>query len=155
MKYHLADIIYLVKRDSYSRTKVKNVMIVGCSIMILIILFVGAAGLYFIKPLLGFLVSNIPIINEALFTYARGFVLPYIQEDLVGMLTNLIDGTNVPEMKELIVKYFEQLKNSSQIDYQSFQKFITTAKNVISDGTVLPSELNAIQKLLPTELITK
>ena len=148
MKYHLADIIYLVKRDSYTRNKFKNVMIVGCSIMILIILFVGAAGLYFIKPLLGFLVSNIPIINEALFTYARGFVLPYIQEDLIGMLTNLIDGTNVPELKELIVKYFDNIKNAKDVGFESIQNFTELIRNVLKDGQIMPNELEAVKKFL-------
>lgn len=154
MRYHISDFIYLLKRDYYTRRRIKSILVLGCSVTLILILFVSAVGLYFMKPLLGFILANIPILNEILFTHMRNVVLPYLQEDMLGMFSGFINNTNVDELKSIVNTYFEQLTKNNQIDYQSFQKFITTAKNVISDGIVLPSELNTIKKLLPTESIT-
>lgn len=100
------------------------------------------------KPLLGFIIANIPILNEILFTHLRNVVLPYLQEDLVGMFSGLINNTNVDELRNLVNAYFEQLNSAKNISYDSFINFTNNLKGVLFDGKITQTELDLLRKFV-------
>lgn len=148
MKHHIGDIMYLMKRDLYTRKKIKSILVLGCSVSLIVILFISAVGIYFMKPLLGFIIANIPILNEILFTHLRNVVLPYLQEDLVGMFSGLINNTNVDELRNLVNAYFEQLNSAKNISYDSFINFTNNLKGVLFDGKITQTELDLLRKFV-------
>lgn len=148
MKYHIGDIVYLMKRDFNTRRRIKSILVLGCSVSLIVILFISAVGIYFMKPLLGFLVANIPILNELLFTHLRNVVLPYLQEDLLGMFSGLINNTNVEELKSLVNTYFGQLNSTKNISYDSFINFTDKLKGVLFDGQITQNELDLLRKFV-------
>lgn len=146
MKYHIGDILYLIKRDQFTRKRLKRIFALGCAVSLIIILFISAVGLYFIKPLLGFLFANIPLLNEFMFTHMRNVVLPYLQEDLLGMFSGLIYNSNVEEMKSIVNKYFEQLSMAKNISFEEFVNFTDNFKKIFSDAKITQSEVDSLRK---------
>jgi hypothetical protein len=100
------------------------------------------------KPLLGFLAANIPILNEILFSNMRDLVLPYLQEDIIGMFSGLADKTNVNELKNIVNSYFEQLRVSKNIGFDNFLSFTDQIKSIILDGSVTQNELELLRKFI-------
>jgi len=149
MKIHISDVPYLLKYDYNFRRRFKKLLLIGCFGLIIISVLLIIAGYFFLTPVIGFIFSLFPMLTELLFGYARGFLASFMMTDLLNLLTPLTDTAGVAELKGLIVKYFDQMKNTSGIDFQSFQNFISTIKSVVSDGQILPAELDTVRKLLP------
>lgn len=148
MKYNFGDFLYLIKHDYYYRNQFKKIALIVCIGLIILSVVLIYAGSFIINPIIGFVVSNIPIVSEILFNYTRGFISSIFQQDLLNLLSPLSNNPNVAELKEIIIKYFDQLKNNSGIDFQSFQNFLATIKSVVRDGQVSASELEVVRKLL-------
>jgi hypothetical protein len=115
---------------------------------VIILLFVTAVGIYFMKPVLGFILANIPILNEILFTYTRNVVLPYLQEDAIGMFSGLINNTNVDELKSIVNNYFQQLSSVQNIGFDSFLNFTDNLKKILFDGRITQVELDTLRKFV-------
>ncbi len=149
MHFDLKELAYRFKKDSYYRQRLKKTVLLGCFGAILILCLIIVAGYYLFTPLVGYLFSFFPIVNEFLFTYARGFISGFAMENMLNLLTPISNNANVAELKGLITQYFEQLKTGSGIDFQSFQNFISTIKTIVSDGQITPEEIEKVRKLLP------
>jgi len=148
MKNLIRELLYLIKKDDYANKKTKNLLIVGCSLSFVIILFIIAVGLYFMKPMLGFILANVPVLNEILFTNLRNVILPYLKEDILGMLTGLINTTNAEELKLIINSYFDQLLTYKNIGFDSFLKFTNEIKQTLLDGQITQPELELLKKFI-------
>ncbi|KAF0152893.1 MAG: hypothetical protein FD143_821 [Ignavibacteria bacterium] len=148
MKYQIRDVMYSLKREFSASKKVRTIAVLGCSFLLILILFIAAVGLYFMKPLLGFLFANIPILNEVLFTHFRNVILPYLQEDILGMFSGLINSTNVEELKGIVNIYFEQLSSEKNIGFDSFINFTDSIKQTLFDGKVTQDELDMLRKFV-------
>ncbi|MEW6652375.1 MAG: hypothetical protein AB1394_02785 [Bacteroidota bacterium] len=148
MKYHIGDFLYSLKRDFNARKKVKTIVLLGCSLSLIVLLFIIAVGLYFMKPLLGFLLANVPILNEVLFTQFRDVVLPYLREDVLGMFSGLVNNTNVEELKSIVNSYFEQLNTVKSMGFDSFINFTDSLKKILLDGSITQDELDMLRKFV-------
>lgn len=149
MKIHWRDVPYLFKHDYYFRRRIKKLLLLGFFGLIVVSVLLIVAGWFLLTPILSFIFTSLPIVNELLFTYARGFLSTHMLENLLTLLIPLGNNASVVELKEIIVKYFDQLRNNSGIDFQSFQNFISTIRSVVGDGQIIPSELDTVKKLLP------
>lgn len=149
MKTHWSEILYLVKNDNRVRRQFKKLLLLGCLGITIIVILLIVAGSFFINPIISFITTNFPIVNNFLFSYARGFLSSFMMEDLLNSLSTITNNANVAELKGLILKYFDQLKNNSSVDFQSFQNFISTIKNIVGDGQINSTELESLRKLIP------
>ncbi len=149
MKYNARDLIYLIKHDYKFRSKLKKISImVIVSVVAVAILFYFAASL-FITALLKNIAIDFPEVGQILFNNARGIVSSYFLQDISQLITPLTDSPNLSELKNLVTDYFEKLKANSEIDFQSFQKFVEKIKNTVIDGVIMQNELEEIKKLIP------
>ncbi len=148
MKHIFSDLLYLMKSDQNARKKLKSMLVLGCSVSLFAILFISAVGIYFMKPMLGFLLANIPILNEIFFTHLRSVVLPYLREDILGMVTGLISNTNLDEFKIIVNNYFDQLGTVKNVGFESFITFTDKIKQIISDGQISQAELDLLRKFV-------
>jgi hypothetical protein len=149
MKIHLSDILYLIRHDFYFRNRLKKILLVGCFGLIIISGLLIVGGYFLFTPIVGLILSILPGATEFIFNNARGILSSFMLDDLLNLLSPLGNNANAVEMKGLITKYFDQLKIGSGIDFQSFQNFISTVKNAVSDGNVSAADLDMIKRLLP------
>lgn len=146
MKQLYRNLSELMKRDKDTKRKLKSMLVLGCSVSLFVILFIGAVGLYFMKPMLGFIFANVPILNDILFTQMRNVVLPYLREDILGIVTGVINNANVAELKAIVNNYFDQLGTVKNIGFDSFIAFTDKVKQIMTDGQITQNELDLLRK---------
>lgn len=76
------------------------------------------------------------------------FVSPFILQDATIILTPLAGGANVNVMQNLVTNYFNQLSNNPDINFQYFQRFITTVKNSVLNKQITNKELELVKLFL-------
>lgn len=76
------------------------------------------------------------------------FASSFILQDTTIILTPLAGGTNVNVMQNLVANYFNQLSNNPNINFQYFQRFITTVKNLVLDKQTTNKKLELVELVL-------
>jgi len=148
MRFNIEEIHHRIRTDNKFKMRLRKIVLIG-GIGIVLIAVLGVVGLvFFSSAIISFLFSNAPAVYELAFNYLRDFAGPYMQEDLTAILNPLTGGTNVSEMKNLITQYFNQLSSNTNIDFQSFQNFISTVKNSVLDNQITNAELDLVKQFL-------
>lgn len=148
MKLNLDEIHYRIRTDNEFKKKLRKFVLFG-GIGIVFIAVLGVIGIvFFSSAIVSFLFANAPGLFEQGFNYVRNFAGSFILDDLTAVLNPLAGGTNVNEMKNLVTQYFEQLSSNPNIDFQSFQNFISTVKNSVLDNQITNTELGLVKQFL-------
>lgn len=128
--------------------RLRKLVIIG-GISILFLAIIAVVGIvFFSSAIISFLFANVPGLFELGFNYVRNFSSSFMLEELTALLVPLAGGTNVTELQNLITQYFTQLSNNPNIDFQSFQNFITTVKNSLLDNQITNTELDLVRQFL-------
>jgi hypothetical protein len=148
MKLNLDEIHYRIRTDNEFKKKLRKLVLIG-GIGIVFIAVLGVIGIvFFSSAIVSFLFANAPGLFELGFNYVRNFAGSFMLDDLTAALNPLAGGTNVNEMKNLVTQYFEQLSSNPNIDFQSFQNFISTVKNSVLDNQITNTELGLVKQFL-------
>ncbi len=148
MKINLDELRYRIRTDYRFKKRLRKLVIIG-GIGILFLAIIAVVGIvFFSSAIISFLFANVPGLFELGFNYVRNFSSSFMLEELTALLVPLAGGTNVAELQNLITQYFNQLGNNPNIDFQSFQNFITTVKNSALDNQISNTELELIRQFL-------
>lgn len=148
MKINLDELRYRIRTDYRFKKRLRKLVIIG-GISILFLAIIAVVGIvFFSSAIISFLFANVPGLFELGFNYVRNFSSSFMLEELTALLVPLAGGTNVAELQNLITQYFNQLGNNPNIDFQSFQNFITTVKNSALDNQISNTELELIRQFL-------
>lgn len=148
MKIDLDDLGHRIRTDYRFKKRLRKLVIFG-GIGIIFLGIIAVVGIvFFSSAIISFLFANVPGLFEVGFNYVRDFASSFMLEELTAILVPLAGGTNVAEMQSLITQYFNQLSNNPNIDFQSFQNFITTVKNSVLDKKISNAELELVRKFL-------
>lgn len=148
MKFDLDEIHYRIRTDQRFKERLRTLVIFGGAAVVLTVVIAVVGVVYFSSAIIGFASSSAPALYEIAFSTVRDFTSSFVLDDLTAALNPLAGGANVQEMKDLITQYFDQLSGDPAIDYQNFQKFITTVKNSLSDGQISSAELESVKQLI-------
>ncbi len=148
MKINLDELRYRIRTNYRFKKRLRKLVIIG-GIGILFLAIIAVVGIvFFSSAIISFLFANVPGLFELGFNYVRNFSSSFMLEELTALLVPLAGGTNVAELQNLITQYFNQLGNNPNIDFESFQNFITTVKNSALDNQISNTELELIRQFL-------
>jgi hypothetical protein len=148
MKFNLDEIHYRIRTDNEFKKKLRKLVLIGGT-GIVFFAVLGVIGIvFFSSAIVSFLFVNAPGLFELGFNYVRDFAGSFMLDDLTAVLNPLAGGTNVNEMKNLVTQYFEQLSSNPNIDFQSFQNFISTVKKSVLDNQITNTELSLVKQFL-------
>lgn len=137
-----------IRTDYRFKKRLRKLVIIGGIGILFLGITVVVGIVFFSSAIISFLFANVPGLFEFGFNYVRDFAGSFMLEELTAILVPLAGGTNVTELQNLITQYFNQLSNNPNIDFQSFQNFITTVKNSVLDKKISNAELELVRQLL-------
>jgi hypothetical protein len=148
MRLDFDDIHYRIRTDHRFKKRLKKLVLFG-GLGLLLVAVLGVIGIIlFSSAIMGFLFSNASGFYELAFNYLRDFTSSFMLEDLTALLNPITDSTNATEMKNLITRYYDQLKTNPSIDFQNFQNFIATVKKSLLDNQISNTELDLVRQFV-------
>lgn len=148
MRLNFEEIHYRIRTDIRFKRRLRNLVLFGGLISLLVVILGIAGIIMFSSAILGFLYSNASGTYELAFTYLRDFTSSFMLDDLSATLNSIAGNANSTEMKNLVTQYFDQIKTNPSIDFQNFQNFIASVKNSVIDNQITSTELELVRSFI-------